>query len=112
MDESLAELELAKAYETSQNGNEGMARVLARRAAGMAVREYLGSINFDQRGLSLNTLINNEAVRKVTPASIHAALDRLSTRIGMDFNFPMNYDLLMDSRLVIDQLTNIIGEKQ
>jgi len=112
MDESLAELELAKAYETRQSGNEGMARVLARRAAGMAVREYLDLINFDQRGLSLNTLLINDAVRKVIPASIYEALDRLSTRIGMDFNFPKNFDLLLDSRLVIDQLTKIIGEEQ
>jgi hypothetical protein len=112
MHESFAELELAKAYETRQNSNEGMSRVLARRAAGMAIREYLDSINFDQRGLSLNALLYNEAVRKVTPTSIHEAMDRLSTRVVMEFSFPMNFDLLLDSRLVLEQLSEIIGEEE
>jgi hypothetical protein len=105
MEESLAQLELEKAYETRQNGNEGMARVLARRAAGMCIREYLGLIGFDQQRLSLNTLIKDVEVRKHLPDELQDPLDRLSTRVGMDFQFPVDYDLLLDSKKVIEKLT-------
>lgn len=111
MDESLALLELEKARKTIQSGNEGMARVLARRAAGLAIREYLQTGDFDLRGLSLNAIIKDEEVRMALPVSIHAALERLSTRIGMDFQFPVDFDLLMDAQKVIEQLSIINGEK-
>jgi hypothetical protein len=111
MDETLAILELEKARETRQNGNEGMARVLARRAAGLAIRDYLNNQDFDQRGFSLNALIKEEEVRKQLPVTIHEALERLCTRIGMDFQFPLDYDLLQDAQLVIEQLSTINGEK-
>ena len=110
MDESLAVLELEKARKTRQNGNEGMSRVLARRAAGLAIRDYFQNRDFDQRNLSLNALIKDEQVRNVLPVSIHAALERLSTRIGMDFQFPVDFDLLMDAQKVIEQLSMSIGE--
>jgi hypothetical protein len=105
MDQSLAELELSKAYETRHKCNEGMARVLARRAAGLAIRKYLEMLDFDQRGLSLNTLLINDAVRRKLPTAVYEALDRLSTRIGMDFSFPMNFDLLVDAKFVIENLS-------
>ncbi|HCS39231.1 MAG TPA: hypothetical protein DIW44_06575 [Anaerolineaceae bacterium] len=110
MDESLASLELIKAEETRLKGNEGMARVLARRAAGLAIREYLKTMDFNQRGLSLNGLLKDEEIRKILPASVHEPLDRLSTRIGIDFSYPSNFDLLLDSRLVIEKLSIINGE--
>ncbi|MBA3074106.1 MAG: hypothetical protein FP831_10955 [Anaerolineae bacterium] len=109
MDQSLAELELAKAYETRHKNNEGIARVLARRAAGLAIRKYLEMIDFNHRGLSLNALLNNGDVRKNLPAAVYEALDRLSTRIGMDFNFPMNFDLLLDAKFVIEKLSLVNG---
>jgi hypothetical protein len=105
MEDSLAQLELEKAFATRDSGNEGMARVLARRAAGLAIRDYLSSKFFDQRGLSLNSLIKDEGVRKQLPITIHEALDRLSTRIGADFQFPENFDLLQDAQQVIEQLS-------
>jgi hypothetical protein len=109
MDQSLAKLELAKAYETRHKGNEGMARVLARRATGLSIREYLEMLDFDQRGLSLNALLNNGDVRRKLPAAVYEALDRLSTRIGMDFSFPMNFDLLVDAKFVIERLSLVNG---
>lgn len=111
MDESLAVLELEKAQQTRQKGNEGMARVLARRAAGLAIREYLSKIGIDQNGLSLNALIKDDGVRKHLPASTHQALDRLTTRIGMDFQFPVDFDLLLDAQTVIEVLSINLGEK-
>ncbi len=110
MDQSLATLEMEKAYTIRQNGNEGMARVLARRAAGLAIRAYLDRFNFNQSGLSLNALLKDASVRKLLPIQTHIALDRLSTRIGMDFSFPNDFDLLLDTERVIKQLSMINGE--
>ncbi|MBA4384672.1 MAG: hypothetical protein C0410_08045 [Anaerolinea sp.] len=110
MDNTLAVAELEKAREARQNGNEGMARVLARRAAGLVIREYLQTVDFDLRGLSLNALIKDEQVRKVLPVSIHSALERLSTRIGMDYQFPVDFNLIMDAQNVIEQLSKVNGE--
>jgi hypothetical protein len=111
MEDSLAQLEHKKAYETRQNGNEGMSRVLARRAAGICIREYLESRGIDQRGLSLNTLIKDVEVRKHLPDELQDPLDRLSARVGMDFQFPVEFDLLLDSKKVIEKLTMLMENK-
>lgn len=111
MNESLAVQELKKAEQIWQSGNEGMARVLARRAAGLSIRDFLNDKGVDQRGLSLNALLKDQNVRSYLPNSLHAALDRLSTRIGIDFNFPKDFDLLLDAKSVIDQLSINNGEK-
>jgi hypothetical protein len=111
MDDSLAQMELEKAYEIRQNGNEGMARVLARRAAGMSIREYLGQKGFDQRGLSLNALLKDAEARKSLPALIYEPLDRLSTRVNMDFQLPLNFDLLLDAKMVINYLSMLLENK-
>ena len=111
MDDSLAVFELKKAQQTRQKGNEGMARVLARRSAGLAIRAYLSDMGIAQNGLSLNALIKDEGVRKLLPTSTHEALDRLSTRIGMDFQFPADFDLLLDAQLVVNILSTNHGEK-
>jgi hypothetical protein len=111
MDESPAALELEKALQARNIGNEGMARVLARRAAALAIRSYLAKQDFDQRGLSLNALIKDEEVRKGLPSSTYGALNRLTTRTGMDFQFPIDFDLLLDAQLVIEILSTNLGEK-
>jgi hypothetical protein len=111
MDDSLAQIELDKAYASRQNGNEGMARVLARRAAGMSIREYLGQKGFDQKGLSLNALLINAEARKFLPALIYEPLDRLSTRVNMDFQLPLNFDLLLDAQIVINHLSMLLENK-
>jgi len=111
MGESLAVIELEKAHQARQKGNEGMARVLARRAAGLAIREYFSINSFNQRGLSLNALIKDEEVRNSLPASTYKALDRLTTRIGMDFQFPADFDLLLDAQLVMKLLSINHGER-
>ncbi|MRS02939.1 hypothetical protein EG832_06905 [bacterium] len=109
MDGSKAIQEMNKAYQARQKGNEGMARVLARRAAGLSIREYLKRNNVDQEGLSLNDLLKNQDIRKHLPITSYAALDRLSTRIGEDFSFPSDFDLILDSKNVVDQLSINLG---
>lgn len=110
MDKSSAAVELEKAYLIRQKGNEGMSRVLARRAAGLAIREYLVNKDIDLKGRSLNTLLKDVDVRKMIPLQAHEALDRLSMRIGMDFSFPVYIDLLSDAKTVIELLSTVTGE--
>ena len=96
--------ELQKAYEARAKGNEGMARVLARRAAGLAVRKHLQEKKLDVPVMSLNVLLHDETIRKLLPQKTHAALDRVCTRVNPQYQLPFEEDLLSDSQMIIDTL--------
>ena len=102
---SLSSLELNKARVARKEGNEGMARVLARRSAGFAIQEFISPKTLKFKGCSLSDLIKLNKVRKILPTSIHPALDRLSTRVGEDPQLPTGMDLIEDAQMVIDQLS-------
>ena len=110
MEKSLAEIELNKARAARQKGNEGMSRVLSRRAAGLAIRDYLDFSDFDRGFLSLNMLIKLPEIRKHLPVSTHEALNRLCTRVEMNYQLPTGFDLILDAQFVIEQLSESNGE--
>jgi len=56
-------------------------------------------------------LIKLKQIRKHLPVTTYEALDRLCTRVGMDYQFPTDFDLLSDAQCVIDQLSIVNGEK-
>ena len=96
--------ELQKAYEARAKGNEGMARVLARRAAGLAVRYHLLVKNKVVPVMSLNAILHDESIRNLLPHETHAALERLCTRVNPQYQLPFEEDLLVDSQMIIDTL--------
>jgi len=104
MQEDSPHNELQKAYEARTKENEGMARVLARRAAGLAVRKHLLKKNLDVPMMSLNALLHDESIRNLLPQEIHSALDRLCTRVNPQYQLPFEEDLLVDSQMIIDTL--------
>jgi len=108
MQESTPQNELDKAYESRAKGNEGMARVLARRAAGMALRKFLR--DQETPALSLNAMLCDERIRILLPEEIHPALERLSTRVNSQYQTPFQEDLLLDTKLILETL-KIDGEK-
>ncbi|HWR67286.1 MAG TPA: hypothetical protein VN364_14305 [Bellilinea sp.] len=95
------DLELARADQARQAGNEGMARVCARRAAGIAVREYFinNHIEFtDPSAISLLTrLIQMESI----PADIKSIIDSLLTRVTPEYRLPIPIDLTACTKLLI-----------
>ena len=109
MQETQAFTELEKARSARSNGNEGMARVLARRAAGLSIRAYLQERNEALSDLSLNKLIKEESVRNLLPPIIHEELDRLCMRVDVNYQLPGNIDLINDAQTIMNIL-NDYGE--
>jgi len=98
------ENELAQAQLARQRGNEGMARVCARRAAGFAIQEYFrqarrespGSIAYDQlRALQSLTGLPDPARR---------AAELLTLRVNESFSLPVEADLIAEARILVDAL--------
>lgn len=98
--------ELEHAKRSRESGNEGKARVCARRAAGYALEAYLLS-TFD-RNPSKNAYLNLKwfAERKTVPSNLRAAAKRLSTHVGKNHEIPFDEDPLDDARLLIEALLN------
>jgi HEPN domain-containing protein len=102
--------ELDKAKTARNENKEGMARVLARRAAGLAIRAFLHEQGMDSAGLSLNDLLTDIETKKHLPDTLQEALIRLSTRVGVDYQLPPDYDLISDSHQIIQSLSILTGE--
>ena len=96
------DLELARADQAHQAGNEGMARVCARRAAGIAVREYFVHKNLGIADPSAFTLLTRLQKLESTPADIKIAADNLLTRVTPNYRLPIPIDLTAQAKLLIN----------
>lgn len=97
---SAFEAEMALALAARARGNEGQARVLARRAAGIVLRQYytasLGPSAYD---LLQKLLADNSA-----PAAARQAAQNLTLRVSEQFSLPGEIDLLQQARLLAEAL--------
>lgn len=99
-----AELEAAQRARLS--GNEGRARVCARRAAGMAARDFL-----TRRGVRLRSMNALEALRRLEQVpglapDLRSAAAHLTLRVSEEFTLPVDVDLLAEARRLISGLQN------
>jgi hypothetical protein len=98
------EQEFERAVDARARGNEGQARVCARRAAGIAAREY-----YARRGLAVRTpsaydllhLLQNEP--HLSP-ELRQAAAYLTVRVTEEFKLPVEVDLLDEARKLRDGL--------
>ncbi len=97
-------IELQHACEARAAGFEGRARVCARRAAGMAIKEYLTEKNNNVRSDSLFNLIVDQAARDLLPPQLFESLDRLSLKVNEQFQLPAGVDLISEAKLVVTLL--------
>jgi hypothetical protein len=93
--------EMLLAKQSRMEGNEGRARVCARRAAGTAVQQYL-----EKRGLSQgdeNALQSLMVFGKLVrlPERIQAAVRWLIHRVDQDNNHPPEIDLIEEAGVVL-----------
>ena len=95
--------ELNRAQDARLSGNEGMARVCARRAAGWAIQHYLSSFGKDP-GLDNAYKYIDFLYKKESNLEIQAALENMLTRVDEDMNLPPEVDLLEDAYTVIKTL--------
>jgi hypothetical protein len=97
------EQELRLARSSREQGNEGRARVCARRAAGWAVE----SIYQDDQGHGVS---ESNAYRWLLwlqekgqcPLHIKQAAERLTTRVDQEFNLPFDEDPIEDAETIVD----------
>jgi hypothetical protein len=99
--------ELESAEQARLAGNEGQARVCARRAAGISARDFLSRRQVRTRGGNLyNALLDLAQYPRLTP-DLKTAASHLTLRVGDDFSLPPGVDLLADARLLCEHLEEI-----
>ncbi len=96
--------ELRQAETAREAGNEGMARVCARRAAGIAAGEYLR-----RHGLSLSDSSAYVRLKFLlqlpqTPPEVQEVVNHFLMRINPDRSLPIPADLIAEARWLANEL--------
>jgi hypothetical protein len=100
------QLEFERAQQARINKNEGQARVCARRAAGMAIREYLTRNGTRVPSMSAYDLLNLIKEDALLPSDLKLVADHLTLRVTEEFELPIEADLIAEARLLCDWLLN------
>jgi len=98
-------LEFERAEAARARGNEGQARVCARRAAGIAIRAYYARIGKPARTPSAYDLLTLLERDPQIPARLKQAAGYLTLRVTEKFKLPVEVDLLEEARLLCDELS-------
>jgi hypothetical protein len=98
------ESELQNAERARLAGNEGRARVCARRAAGIAARDFLARHALQLRDRSAYTALQALADFPGLAPDLRNAALHLVTRVTEEFTLPMDADLIADARTLIGGL--------
>ncbi len=96
--------ELLQAEAAREAGNEGMARVCARRAAGIAAGEYLR-----RHGLSLSDPSAYSRLKFLfqlpqTPPVVQEVINHFLIRVNPDKSLPIHADLIAEARWLANEL--------
>ena len=94
--ELMAEFEHAD--EARARDNEGRARVCARRAAGIAIREYLARQGQPTPNSSAYNLIRQLRDEPGLSPELIRACDFLTLRVNEEFKLPVEMDLVSEAR--------------
>lgn len=92
------QLEFDQAEKARANGNEGQARVCARRAAGIAIRDYLTRKGTRPPSRSAHDLLNLIKDEAALPPDLKRIADHLTLRVAEDFSLPIQADLVAESK--------------
>ncbi len=97
--------ELSAAEQAWSDGNEGKARVCARRAVALAAQSWLARLAKPLwRGDAMEHLRRIQQ-QEAFPLSVRQAAERLSTAVTRRHEAPFTGDPISDARLIIDHLT-------
>lgn len=96
--------ELAKASQARARGNEGQARVCARRAAGIAVREYLTRQGIRPPSVSAYDLLNLLKEDPRLSPDLKRIADHLTLRVTEEFKLPVDADLIAEATKFCEDL--------
>lgn len=96
--------ELLLAKQSRNEGNEGRARVCARRAAGAAAQRYLRKAGFGDRAENALESLRTMKSEIELPERVVEAIDCLLKRVDLDHNLPADVDLIYEAETVIQYL--------
>jgi HEPN domain-containing protein len=100
--------ELRREFDSAERAraknNEGQARVCARRAAGIAIRESLGRRGIRPASSSAYDLLNLLKEDALLPAEMKRFVDHLTLRVTEEFKLPVEADLIAEARLLCEWL--------
>ncbi len=96
--------EIDRAEAARARGNEGQARVCARRAAGIAAREYLARRGEKIRTPSAYDLLKILAEEQSLSGELRQSARYLTLRVNEEFKLPVNVDLIAEARKFCDEL--------
>jgi len=95
------EAEFKKAEESRARGNEGRARVCARRAAGIAIGIYYEQNTGESPPQSAYALLRWYSSQQKVPAILRESAERLMVRVTPKFSLPHVEDPLEDARIIV-----------
>lgn len=95
------ETELAQARQARQSGNAGQTRVCARRAAGIAIREWYRRRGESAWGGDALKQLKRLQTEATAPEAVRKAAERLTTKVDFDHKVPFEDDPIEDARKII-----------
>ena len=99
--------EFERADQARARENEGQARVCARRAAGIAIREYFSRRGIRPASTSAYDLLNLIKDDPALPPDLQRIADHLTVRVTEEFKLPLDVDLVAEARQLCDELLKI-----
>ena len=98
------QIEFDRAVQARARGNEGQARVCARRAAGIAIREYLTRQAIRPPSTSAYDLLNLIKEDARLSPDLKRIADHLTLRVTEEFKLPVDVDLIAEAREFCENL--------
>jgi len=99
-----AEFETAQAARA--RGNEGQARVCARRAAGIAIREFMTRRGTRPPSTSAYDLLNLVKNDPALSPHLKSIAEHLTLRVTEEFKLPVDADLVAEAKEFCDEILN------
>ena len=96
--------EFDKATQARAKKNEGQARVCARRAAGIAIRDFLTRRGTHIPSTSAYDLLNLIKEDTLLPTDLKVVANHLTLRVTEEFKLPIDADLVAEARALCDWL--------
>lgn len=90
--------EIDRAEQARARGNEGQARVCARRAAGIAAREYLTRRGLRPPSASAYDVLNMLKTDQRLSPDLRLIAEHLTLRVTEEFKLPVHADLIAEAR--------------
>lgn len=106
---SQLEHEFTQAEQARANSNEGQARVCARRAAGIAIREYLTRKGIRPSSTSSYDLLNLIKDDPLLSLDLRLIAEHLTLRVTEEFKLPVEVDLVAEARTLSNELLKQIS---